>query len=65
MSPWLNPLPLGEYTTNRVEVYFVDSGRWIGIKSCSLIEARVLQRQALLYGLELFIFPPDCEPATF
>jgi hypothetical protein len=59
--PWKNPLPLDEYTTSKVVVYYY-RGRWIPIKFCRLEKAIVLSRQARLQGKEILIFPPDFEP---
>lgn len=60
-APWQNPLPLGEYTTSRVVVYYY-RGRWIPVKFCRLAEAIQLSDQARLQGTEMFIFPPDFKP---
>jgi hypothetical protein len=56
--PWQNSLPLDEYTTIKVVVYYY-SGRWIPLKYCRLIKAIELYRKAKLEGREIFIFPPD------
>ena len=62
ISPWRSPLPLSEYTTEEVVVYFY-SGRWIPIMFCRLAEAIALHRRALLAGRELFVFPPEVDPS--
>ncbi len=59
--PWQNPLPLEEYTTSRVVIYFY-SGRWIPIKYCRLEKAIAICRQARLQGQQMFVFPPDFDP---
>jgi len=61
VSPWRCPLPLQEYTTSQVVVYFY-SGRWIPIMFYSLVEAIALHRQALLESQEIFVFPPNVNP---
>ena len=62
--PWQNPLPLDEYITSRVVIYYY-SGRWIPIKYCRLIKAIELYRKAKLEGREISIFPPDFKPNDF
>ena len=62
--PWQNPLPLDEYITSRVVLYYY-SGRWVPIKFCHLIKAIELYRKAKLEGREIFIFPPDFKPDDF
>jgi hypothetical protein len=57
-TPWQTPLPLEEYITNRVVIYYY-RGRWIPIKFCRLGKAIELYRKAKLQGKELLIFPPD------
>ena len=63
-SPWHVPLPLEEYATDRVVVYFF-GGRWVPIKFCSLFKAITLYHQSLLEGKEIFLFPPDLDPNQF
>lgn len=61
ISPWRCPLPLEEYTTNKVVIYFY-SGRWIPITFYSFVEAIELHRRAVLEGREVFVFPSDLNP---
>lgn len=61
ISPWHNPLPLGEYTSQNVVVYFYN-GRWVPITFYSLIEAITLCRKAESLGYELFVFPENLKP---
>lgn len=60
-APWQNPLPLEEYITSRVVIYYY-SGRWIPIKFCRFDKAIKLYRQAKQHGQEFFIFPADFKP---
>lgn len=60
ISAWSNPIPLKEYTTSRVVVYFY-SDRWIPINCFSLAEALMLYRKALRLGKEILVFPPELE----
>lgn len=55
-SPWQNPLPIDDYTTRQVVVYF-HSDCWIPITCFGLSEAIALYRKALLRGRGLFVFP--------
>lgn len=64
ISPWRNPLPLQEYTTQRVVVYFYD-GRWVPITVHSFMDAIQLHRQAQRNGHELYIFPNHVSPDGF
>lgn len=64
ISPWQNPLPLSEYTMNRVVVYFY-SGRWIPIMHYSLKDAIELYRNTVAQGGDIVIFPPDLDPNGF
>ncbi len=64
ISPWSNPLPLEEYASNRVVVYFY-SGRWVPIMSYGLADAIALHQNARLLGQEIYIFPPDINPNQF
>lgn len=64
ISPWQNPLPLSEYTTNRVVVYLY-TGRWIPIMRYSFTEAIALYRDAVAQGGKIFIFPGDLDPNDF
>jgi len=61
VSPLRNPIPLEEYTGERVVVYFY-SDRWIPITCFCLVEALKLYRKALLLGKEILVFPPDLDP---
>jgi len=61
LSPWRSPLPLSEYTTSQVVVYFY-SGRWVPITFFSLPEAIALHHRAMLEGREVFVFPPEVNP---
>jgi peroxiredoxin len=60
ISPWRTPMPLEEYTTERVVVYFY-SDRWIPISCFCLAEAIALYRKALRLGKEILVFPPDLD----
>jgi hypothetical protein len=60
ISSWSNPLPLEEYTSNRVVVYFY-SERWIPINCFSLAEAMTLYRKALRLGKQILVFPLELE----
>jgi len=64
VSPWQLPLPLGEYATSRVVVYFY-SGRWVPIKHCFLSKAIELYHKVLFSGQEVFLFPPELDPNEF
>ncbi|XWK87768.1 MAG: hypothetical protein U7127_26860 [Phormidium sp.] len=59
--PWQNPLPLDEYATTKVVVYFY-SGQWIPIMFHQLVDAIALHRKAKKQGKEIYIFPPDVNP---
>ncbi len=59
--PWQNPLPLEEYITSRVVIYYYN-GRWIPIKFCRLAKAIRFYQEAKLEGKEIFVFPPDFDP---
>ncbi|BAZ70094.1 MAG: hypothetical protein KME28_27375 [Pelatocladus maniniholoensis HA4357-MV3] len=58
MSPYKNPLPLGEYAASKVLISFYKD-RWIPITFCSLVDAIAIHRKAVQIGKEIFIFPPD------
>lgn len=64
LAPWQNPLPLEEYITLRVVIYY-SRGRWVPIKLCRLEKAIELCRKAKQQGQEIIIFPPDCDPNNF
>lgn len=64
VSPWRNPLPLEEYATNRVVVYFYN-GRWIPIMFYNLADAIALARKASQEGKEILVFPSDLNPYHF
>lgn len=63
-SPWQIPLPLKEYATTRIVVYFYIN-RWIPIKYCFLEKAIELYYKTLLSEGEVLLFPPDLDPNTF
>lgn len=63
LSPWRNPLPLGDHTTSPVIVYFY-SDRWIPMTCFSLAEAITLYRKALSLGKEILVYPPALDPFT-
>jgi hypothetical protein len=63
LSAWRNPLPLGDYTTSPVIVYFY-SDRWIPMTCFSLAEAITLYRKALSLGKEILVYPPALDPFT-
>ncbi len=64
ISPWHNPLPLEEYTTDPVVVYFYN-GRWVPITHYSLKQAIALYQKAKEQGYRLFIFPSHVHPIEF
>lgn len=64
MVSWKNPLPLGEYTSNRVVVYSYD-GRWIPIMSYRLADAIALYHKVREKEKEIWVFPPDVDPNQF
>lgn len=59
-SQWQVPLPLSEYTTSRVVVYFY-AGSWIPIAFYPLAEAIKLHRKGLSSGMDIAVFPPDLD----
>jgi hypothetical protein len=63
VSPWKNPIPLGEYERTPVVVFFY-SNRWIPMKCFSLAEAIALYHKALDLGKEIIVYPPDFDPYT-
>ncbi len=67
VSPWQSPLPVEEYTTSRVVVYFYSGGLglWIPTMFFPLAEALALHRKGLLSGAEFCVFPPDLDPCYF
>jgi hypothetical protein len=62
-SLWQVPLPLSEYTTSRVVVYFY-AGSWIPIAFYPLAEAIKLHRKGLSSGMDIAVFPPDLDPGS-
>jgi hypothetical protein len=58
VSHWQLPLPVGDYTQNRVVIYFY-SDRWIPIPGFHLNEAITLYRKGTRLGKEILVFPPD------
>lgn len=64
ISPWQNSLPLSEYTTQQVVVYFY-SDRWVPIMFFSLVAAIQLHQKAQQAGSELFIFLVNLNPDAF
>ncbi len=64
ISPLCIPLPLEDYASHRVEVYFY-SGRWIPLKSYTLVDAIALHWTVKRLGKEIYIFPPDTDPNRF
>lgn len=63
VSPWRNPIPLGEYERTPVVVFFY-SNRWIPMKCFSLAEAIALYHKALNLGKEIIVYPPHFDPYT-
>ncbi|MBD2018137.1 hypothetical protein H6F96_29755 [Microcoleus sp. FACHB-53] len=63
VSPWRNPIPLGEDETTPVVVFFY-SNRWIPMKCFSLAEAIALYHKALDLGKEIIVYPPHFDPYT-
>ncbi len=61
ISPWKNPLPLGQDATAKVVICSYQD-RWIPITFSRLAEAIRLYDKALLYGEEIFVFPPELAP---
>jgi hypothetical protein len=61
VSPWKNPLPSKEFTAAKVVICTYHDG-WIPITFSCLAEAIKLYRKGLLYGEEIFVFPPDLAP---
>ncbi|HEY9650546.1 MAG TPA: hypothetical protein V6C95_07780 [Coleofasciculaceae cyanobacterium] len=53
-----NPLPLDEHATAEVLIYAYEGG-WVPIRFSSLGEAINLYHNALLHGVEIFVFPSD------
>ncbi len=60
-SPWQVPLPISEYTTDRVVLYSYEH-QWYPITFCSLVDAISLSRDVWLLGTELFVFPINLDP---
>ncbi|HEY9596368.1 MAG TPA: hypothetical protein V6D33_01700 [Cyanophyceae cyanobacterium] len=56
MSSCYNPLPLEEHTAAPVLIYAYEGG-WVPIRFSSLGEAINLYHNALLHGVEIFVFP--------
>lgn len=63
VSPWRNPIPLGEYQRTPVVVFFY-SNRWIPMKCFSLAEAIALYHKALDLGRKIIVYPPHFDPYT-
>ncbi len=61
VSPWQNSLPLNEYATSKVVICTYQDG-WIPITFSDLGDAISIYQKALLYGEEIFVFPPDLAP---
>ena len=61
VSPWKNPLPLGQDAATKVVICSYEE-RWIPITFSPLAEAIKLYNKALLYGEEIFVFPPELAP---
>ncbi|HEY9632952.1 MAG TPA: hypothetical protein V6D14_06085 [Coleofasciculaceae cyanobacterium] len=61
VSPWSNLLPIEEYTAARV-IICTYQDRWIPITFSTLMEAINVYQKALLYGEEIFVFPPELTP---
>lgn len=61
ISPWSNPLPVEEYVAAKV-IICTYQDRWIPITFSDLAEAVRLYYKALLYGEEIFVFPPESAP---
>lgn len=64
VTPWQIPLPLEEYTAQRVVVYFY-SGKWIPITFSRLLDAIALHHKAKIEGREIYVFPSDVNPHNF
>lgn len=64
ISLWRNSLPLEEYATSEVVIYFYNGG-WIPIIFSSLKEAIELYYRVKAKGNEVFIFPPHLKPWDF
>ena len=58
ISSWSNLIPLEEYTAAKVVICAYE-GKWVPIRFSSLAEAITLYNNALLHGVEIFVFPPD------
>jgi len=63
VSPWRNPIPLGEDETTPVVVFFY-SNRWIPMKCFSLAEAIALYHKALDLGKQIIVYPHHFDPYT-
>ena len=61
VSPWRNPIPLEENAAAKV-VICTYRDRWIPITFFRLTDAIRFYDKALLYGEEIFVFPPDLAP---
>ncbi|MEW6491734.1 MAG: hypothetical protein AB1589_04180 [Cyanobacteriota bacterium] len=61
VSPWKNPLPMGQDAAAKVVICSYQD-RWVPITFSRLAEAIRLYNKALLYGEEIFVFPPDLAP---
>lgn len=68
VSPWQMPLPIGEFATTPVIVYFYSeqyTNKWVPLKYCHLEKAILLHKNTLLSGQEVLLFPPDLDPNSF
>ncbi len=61
VSPWSNLLTREENTAVKV-VICAYKGTWIPITFSCLGDAIGIYHRALLYGEEIFVFPPDLVP---
>lgn len=64
-SPWKIPLPLEEYTSLRVVVYYLSNNKWVPIKYCTLKKAIKLSYEGRQLNQELFLFTVDLNPNDF
>lgn len=65
VSPWRIPLPLAEYTSLRVVVYYLSNNKWVPIKYCTLTKAIKLSHEARHLNQGIFLFPVDLDPNQF
>lgn len=64
-SPWRIPLPLTEYSSFRVVIYYFWNNQWVPIKYCTLSKAIQLAYEGQSLNQELFLFPVDLNPNNF